>query len=137
MADMNQDRVGWLKANTPAPEAETQLDRIERMLTQLAKSPSVFDLASAVMAGPSRLKLWNRNCRATPAVHLSPKKEQYMHQVKSLHLVTREEVRLMANAAAERSELLDAANVFAAHTPNHALFAREYLAHAKALEEVA
>ena len=60
-----------------------------------------------------------------------------LHSIKPLHLVTREEVCLMANAAAERAELLDTANVFAADTSNHALFAREYLAYANALEEVA
>lgn len=60
-----------------------------------------------------------------------------MYQINPLHLVSREEVRLMANAAAERGELLDTANVFAVNTPDHALFAREYLVHASALDGVA
>jgi beta-galactosidase GanA len=59
-----------------------------------------------------------------------------MYQINPLHLVFREELRLMTNAAAERGELLDMANVFAVDTSNHALFAREYLAHTSALEGV-
>ena len=60
-----------------------------------------------------------------------------MHQIKLLHRATREEVSLMAHAAAERGELLATANVFEDGTPNWTLFIREYLAHADALEGVA
>lgn len=57
-----------------------------------------------------------------------------MHSIKPIAQSTPDDVRAMAQAAAERDEPLDTANVFAVGTQSHALFTSEYLVHFAALE---
>lgn len=57
--------------------------------------------------------------------------------IKPLHTLSRQEVREMAQAAAERGDPLDHANVFAPGTANHDHFNTDYRQHANALAGVA
>lgn len=75
--------------------------------------------------------------KATPAIVLPKKQEQHMHHIKPLSLVTREEVRLLAQAAAERDEPLDTANIFAHGSDHHRHFRCDFLQRQRALEALA
>ena len=57
-------------------------------------------------------------------------------QIKPLTQATRDEVRALAQAAANRDEALDTANVFPIGTDHHAVFTTEYLAQFSALDEM-
>lgn len=55
------------------------------------------------------------------------------HNIKPLERVSRDEVRLLAQAAANRGEPLAQANVFPDGTANHRHFAHDYRERARAL----
>ena len=55
------------------------------------------------------------------------------HAIKPLARVSRDELRLLAQAAANRGEPLAQANVFAPGSANHRLFEHDYRERARAL----
>jgi len=58
-------------------------------------------------------------------------------QIRPLTQITLAEVRHLGQAAANRDEALDTANMFPIGTDHHAVFTTEYLSQLSALEEVA